>query len=76
MEVILSPVPAKNLLNVSSNVEKGELVLMNAFGQVMVKQSINYATTLDVSSLSRGFYFIVMMNSVSLEQKVQTVTLQ
>ena len=76
MEVILSPVPAKNLLNIITNVENGNIVMTNAFGQVVNKMPINYGITFDVSTLSRGIYFLTFADEISFERKVLRVILQ
>jgi sugar lactone lactonase YvrE len=55
----LFPNPVKDELKVSSSQPINEIILYNALGQeIMIKQGQSYATEMNTSQLSRGWYFI------------------
>jgi hypothetical protein len=58
-EIHISPNPASHLLSVQGAKGSSELVLMNIFGQTILRQNIEkFPYTVDVSSLPSGIYLL------------------
>lgn len=72
----VTPNPASDLLTIDTNVEHGLLKCTNLLGEVLITEKVNYATSLDLTSLPRGLYFVSVINTSTLEQDVQKVVLK
>lgn len=54
--IAVFPNPAKDVINIKSQVPVDKLVLRNAFGQVVLSES--YTTSLSVNNLASGVYYL------------------
>lgn len=58
-EIILSPNPASDMVNINASYENYSLELTDLLGKkVLSKSDLSYASTLDISSLQQGTYFM------------------
>jgi PKD repeat protein len=73
-KIILYPNPATQQLNVESEVLRGQIKITNALGQTAIYLPIrSNKTTLDVSSLSNGIYFIQIENETGKSTTIKFV---
>ncbi|PZR03540.1 MAG: esterase, partial [Flavobacterium psychrophilum] len=55
------PNPANNLLNIENTTEISSVSIVNALGQTVITKTVNSnAVQIDVSSLSKGVYFVTV----------------
>ncbi len=62
-ELTLSPNPATNEIKIEYNMQNSEIVIRDVLGQMVYKtKAIAASSTIDVSMLSKGVYFISLQN--------------
>ena len=69
--VLVSPNPATNELFVASASHFGKVVIIDALGKTVLSHDANYAaqTTINISSLSKGVYFLQVSDGANLTTK-------
>ena len=68
------PIPAKNILNISSTENISNIKIMNVFGQVIYTESINgNNTVINTSAYAEGIYFIQMQTAKGFVTKNITI---
>jgi len=61
--VTLYPNPATNTLNIESCTKFSQVIISDVLGNVVIRQQVyNKAVSVDVSGLSKGLYFVKMVN--------------
>ena len=58
LEMTYYPNPVRDILNISSQVEIEKVTIFSVTGQQLMTKALNGSTTVDVSSLSNGAYFV------------------
>ena len=59
----LYPNPADNELNISGIVQKANVSIISILGEEIMSMEINKESTIDVSSLKNGVYFLRIIDS-------------
>ena len=68
------PIPAKNILNISSTENISNIKIMNVFGQVIYTENINgNNTVINTSAYAEGIYFIQMQTAKGFVTKNITI---
>ncbi|MFD2601611.1 T9SS type A sorting domain-containing protein [Flavobacterium suzhouense] len=68
------PNPANNVLNIENAVEINSVSIVNALGQKVITKTVNgNAVQIDVTSLSKGIYFVTV-NSGSASKTIKIIT--
>jgi Secretion system C-terminal sorting domain len=65
--ITLYPNPAKNILNLklpeNIDVNVNSVTIVNSLGQIVLKQKTENTTTIDVSNLQKGMYFVSLASN-------------
>ena len=75
LEVEVYNISESGFVEIKTNAENGHLVMLNSIGEVVYETDLIYETTIDVSSLSTGIYFINTSNTVNGERMVNKVVI-
>jgi hypothetical protein len=67
----ISPNPATSELSISSTSHFGKVQIIDALGKIVISHDANYAaqTTINISSLSKGVYFIQVSDGTNLSTR-------
>lgn len=64
-EIKIFPNPASNIINIEVDGIGGKIVLHNIYGEKIIqKKAESTLLTIDVSNLSKGFYFVTLLNDL------------
>ena len=68
---VIAPNPATNELYIASSSHFGKVVIIDALGKTVLSHDANYAaqTTINISSLSKGVYFLQVSDGTNLTTK-------
>ena len=73
-DIILFPNPAGRFFNIKNIPDKEtniSLIIKNTLGETVLKGKINSGTSIDISDLKKGIYFIkISNNSISVNRKL------
>ena len=71
LNMLVYPNPAINILNVNNSLEIDNVIIYDMSGKVVLKQTFNNKSAIDISSLKNGVYFtqLIFKNSKVQSQK-------
>ncbi len=64
-----------DIVDIKTNAEKGHLIMLNSIGEVVHETNIFYEATIDVSSFSKGIYFLNTTNTSTSESVVNRIVI-
>ena len=70
------PNPAQDELTIISNIEHGNVSLINFIGQKILGTELNYDSFIDLAQYPRGMYVLEIENTVSHKKYHETIVLQ
>lgn len=75
IQLTVIPNPATSNLTISANLEHYNARIINPIGQILFSDNVNYKTTVDVSSFTKGIYFLTIESSGKIIEK-RTIAIQ